>query len=280
MEPQYEEAQQYLKAQYTDIFPPDQIAKHFDQYVQLDLAKQQFGRIRDIANLQAGQSLLDMGSGFGSFVYVSREQGILAHGVDIADYEIQFAQERYEQARLDGDVTQIYRVGDALKTNFPDNSFDVITAWNVLEHVPDSGALLQEASRLLKPNGYFFMVAPNYMAFRQEAHYLVPWLPLLPRPLARIYLRALGRDPSFFNDHIYYVTKLGILRQLKKYDLTVYHHLIDKLDYPDKINIDSTRERVLKIRRMGLKPVVKTMLQMRYMNPLSTAIDLVVRKSA
>lgn len=279
MEQQYEEAQQYIRSQYTDIFTPHQIEKHFQQYIQFDLAKQQLGRIRDIANLQAGQHLLDMGSGFGSFVYVCREQGVLAHGIDIADYEIKFARERYQQAGLDGDVTQIYRTGDAMKTDFPDNSFDVITAWNVLEHVPDYSALIQEVSRLLKPDGLFFMVAPNYMAFRREAHYHLPWLPLLPRPIAKTYLKIMGRDPSFFNEHIYYVTKIGVLRELKKHNLTIYHHLIDKLDYPDKINIDSTRERVLKIRRMGLKPIVKIMLQMRYMNPLSIAIDLVVRKS-
>jgi len=48
-----------------------------------------------------------------------------------------------------------YRVGDFLRTPFPDGSFDAITAISVIEHGYDAPVLLGEVSRLLSPGGCF-----------------------------------------------------------------------------------------------------------------------------
>jgi SAM-dependent methyltransferase len=48
-----------------------------------------------------------------------------------------------------------YRVGDFLRTPFPDGTFDAITAISVIEHGYDAPLLLGEMSRILRPGGWF-----------------------------------------------------------------------------------------------------------------------------
>jgi SAM-dependent methyltransferase len=48
-----------------------------------------------------------------------------------------------------------YRVGDFMRTPFPDRSFAAITAISVIEHGFDGCALAAEVARLLKPGGFF-----------------------------------------------------------------------------------------------------------------------------
>ena len=55
------------------------------------------------------------------------------------------------------------------------------------------------------------MTCENYLAF-WEAHYDVPWLPLLPKPLGAAYLRLLGRSPQFLLKAVTYTTYPGVLR--------------------------------------------------------------------
>jgi ubiquinone/menaquinone biosynthesis C-methylase UbiE len=50
---------------------------------------------------------------------------------------------------------------DMTKSALPDNSFDMIVAIEVLEHVPEDKKFLDEVYRVLKPGGYFYMTTPN-----------------------------------------------------------------------------------------------------------------------
>ena len=74
-----------------------------------------------------------------------------------------------------------------------------------------------EAIRVLKPGGLLYVVCPNYAALRREAHYHVLWLPLMPRRIASRYLRWRGRNPAFFEQHIYYRTNTGVTAFLRRH---------------------------------------------------------------
>jgi 2-polyprenyl-3-methyl-5-hydroxy-6-metoxy-1,4-benzoquinol methylase len=50
---------------------------------------------------------------------------------------------------------------DALENN----SFDVITMWHVLEHVPNLEFQIQELKRLLKPTGTLIVAVPNFKSY-------------------------------------------------------------------------------------------------------------------
>lgn len=68
----------------------------------------------------------------------------------------------------------------------------------VLEHVKDPERVIRESIRVLKRGGYLQFVIPNYGSF-WEGHYGILWLPNLPKPLAKIYVSLLGRDPSYLD---------------------------------------------------------------------------------
>ncbi len=56
-------------------------------------------------------------------------------------------------------------LGDAMKVSHPDESFDVVIANDVISHVRNLNAFLQEVRRLLKPNGQFYIYDDNNALF-------------------------------------------------------------------------------------------------------------------
>jgi len=51
--------------------------------------------------------------------------------------------------------------GDATNLDFPDRSFDAVTMFDVIEHIPDDRRALAEAFRVLRPGGYLLLSTPN-----------------------------------------------------------------------------------------------------------------------
>lgn len=52
--------------------------------------------------------------------------------------------------------------GEFFENDWKSNTFDFITFWDVLEHVPEPKKVLQEVERLLKPNGTAVIIVPNF----------------------------------------------------------------------------------------------------------------------
>src|SRR6185369_2542315 len=61
--------------------------------------------------------------------------------------------------------------------------------------------------------GAMHLRCPDYRG-TFEGHYLLPWLPLLPRPLARVWLRLRGRPLKGF-EGVHYTTKPALIRSLQ-----------------------------------------------------------------
>jgi SAM-dependent methyltransferase len=59
-----------------------------------------------------------------------------------------------------------FLVGDAIHLPFPDSSFDAVTMFDVLEHIPDDQTAMAEALRVLKPGGYLLVSTPNSSIWR------------------------------------------------------------------------------------------------------------------
>ncbi len=54
-----------------------------------------------------------------------------------------------------------FRLGDSHSLDFPDASFDAVTCFEMLEHVFDPKAVLNEMYRVLKPGGYVVLLVPS-----------------------------------------------------------------------------------------------------------------------
>jgi ubiquinone/menaquinone biosynthesis C-methylase UbiE len=164
-------------------------------------------KLSDFGHLQ-GLKVLDMASGCGTFVFHGLKQGYDVVGVDPDPWKTEFIKMKVRDCHYPD--TWIARFipafGEALP--FDDGAFDLVTTYQTLEHVSDVARCLHEMLRVVKPGGYLYIVAPSYNSF-YEGHYRVPFLPRMPRVLAKGYLKALGRPLAGLNS-INYVTTSNV----------------------------------------------------------------------
>ena len=90
-------------------------------------------------------------------------------------------------------ITADLRLYDGRHMPYADGYFDYLIATSVLEHVSDPAVIIQEADRVLKPSGAFYLSFPNRFAPR-ETHTGFWFVSYLPRPLARAVLRLFGSN--------------------------------------------------------------------------------------
>jgi len=94
--------------------------------------------------------VLDAGCGGGFLSNHLAEAGFRVTGMDLALDSLEVAR------RHDATGTVVYLPGDVYKIPFPDASFDVVTAMDLLEHVEDPARAIAEFARVLKPGGLLF----------------------------------------------------------------------------------------------------------------------------
>ncbi|RTE54848.1 class I SAM-dependent methyltransferase [Arenibacter aquaticus] len=104
------------------------------------------------SNSCGDKSLLDIGAGTGDFLAFSKTKGWKVVGVE----PNKRAQNKAAEKGVD--------LKDNLKA-LPEQHFDVITLWHVLEHLPDLDKQIAEMVSLLKDNGTLIVAVPNYKSF-------------------------------------------------------------------------------------------------------------------
>ena len=110
--------------------------------------------------------MLDVGCHLGMFLEVARERGWDVTGVEPSRWSV-------EQAR---DAGLDVRHGTLETVHFPDESFDVVTMWDVVEHLPDPLAELKRMHRILRPDGLLALSTMNVDAlFPRLAGRRWPW---------------------------------------------------------------------------------------------------------
>ncbi len=138
--------------------------------------------------------LLDVGCGAGYFLDAAREAGWQVQGVELSSAAASVGREQ-----LGLDIFQ----GTLADAAFPDASFDVLTMFEVLEHLRDPGAVLAEARRILKPGGLLAVQVPNdleaYRAWLSRSDnrwWVIPPLHLFyfTEPTLRRWLESLDMD--------------------------------------------------------------------------------------
>ncbi len=107
--------------------------------------------------LNSQSQVLDVGCGSGKFLNrIQSETGCHVDGVDISKLAVETAAHKYSLEIFNGPVTE---------APFPPNSFDIITAWWYLEHVPNPSEVLQKMCSLLKYDGWCIIGIPNIDSF-------------------------------------------------------------------------------------------------------------------
>jgi 2-polyprenyl-3-methyl-5-hydroxy-6-metoxy-1,4-benzoquinol methylase len=115
----------------------------------LTVSASQVGLIRQYKN---GTYLLDIGCGEGFFLFNAARAGYATKGVELSQDAAEYARREFG---LDVEAQPFEEL------RFPDDHFDVITLWQVLEHVPYPLMILKKAHRILKPGGLLALSTPN-----------------------------------------------------------------------------------------------------------------------
>lgn len=178
---------------------------------------QQRSRIDDLKRygfFPGTSKILDLAAGCGQFVQAASEVGYDIHGIEPAHWKRSFLKEKFRYFALPSSLADkvVDGVGEALP--FPDNAFDCVTTYQTLEHVANPERVIQEMVRVARVGGGIYIRCPDYRS-TFEAHYQLPWIPLLPKRLARVYLRILNR-PTAGLASIRYVTQPRIKNALTR----------------------------------------------------------------
>ncbi|HEU4933158.1 MAG TPA: class I SAM-dependent methyltransferase [Pyrinomonadaceae bacterium] len=94
-------------------------------------------------------NVLEVGCGLGTDGAQFAKAGAIYTGIDLTDAAVNLARRRFELFQLPG----TFRVADAERLDFPDNTFDIVYSHGVLHHTPDTAAAVREIHRVLRPGG-------------------------------------------------------------------------------------------------------------------------------
>jgi SAM-dependent methyltransferase len=105
----------------------------------------------DFGGYRQSNRLLDLGCGAGDLLQAARKHGWQGQGLDVSSPAAKHVRE------LGFEVF----VGELAAAEFPAGHFDVVTAAELLEHVFDPRALVEEVTRILRPGGLFWLTTPH-----------------------------------------------------------------------------------------------------------------------
>ena len=114
------------------------------------LATRRWNRVLDVG----------CGTGYGSAELAQHARSVT--GIDLAPDAIAYAREHYPLPNL------VFLSGSATALPFAARSFDLVTAFEVIEHLSDWRALLAEVRRVLHPGGVFLVSTPNKLYYAES----------------------------------------------------------------------------------------------------------------
>lgn len=113
-------------------------------------------RLSLIERYKKGGRLLDIGCAAGGFLKTVQEKGWEVFGVEFSGYATESGIKNHGLNIFNGTLEQAH---------FHDSHFDVVSAGDILEHVPDPVSFLGEIKRILKPDGIVYVAVPNFRSF-------------------------------------------------------------------------------------------------------------------
>ena len=140
-----------LQSEEHEIIDPDFYASR-EEYVIHLMHLSDYKRAQILVK---GKSVLDLGcnSGYGTNLLSEDCKSII--GVDVSPEAIKTAKLKYNKANLE------FQLVNGINLPFEDNSFDVITSFQVIEHLVDYDTYFKEVQRVLRSDGILLLTTPN-----------------------------------------------------------------------------------------------------------------------
>ena len=198
---------------YVDPFPVDSTEIYEKQYFNKSLIAydklreyriKRFGseRLDLIKKFITSGSILDIGCGVGWFLEAAKREGFKIYGQEVSSDLANFTSELLDIEVFESDISEI------------NLKFDVITMFDLIEHVSDPLKLVRDCKELLNPGGVIIAFTPNYDSLG---------------------INEMGKDSSLVCPpaHLTYFTKKSVTELAKKGDMNLLHYQTKGMDIAD-----------------------------------------------
>jgi len=157
--------------------------------------------VKRILKFKKQGKFLDIGCSAGFILEAAREKGFEVFGAEISLHALKFAMEELKLNIFEGYLEDAH---------FPDGFFDVITMYNLIEHLPDPAKFLKEVSRIAKYDSLIEIWTPDIGHWRA---------------------RKMGSKwNNIFPEHLYYFTLATLKKALEKAGLNIYKNQLTLKD--------------------------------------------------
>ena len=139
-----------------------------------DLLNEHMARYRFAQRFAAGKVVLDAacGSGYGTALLAENAKTVV--GCDISHEAIEYARQAYGAAKSSG-LRVEYNACDCLALPFQSARFDLVVAFEIIEHLENPEAFLQEMDRVLALGGILIVSTPNRLYYTEERGEINPF---------------------------------------------------------------------------------------------------------
>lgn len=156
-------------------------------------AKKILTRIDKITGGRKGR-LIDLGCSSGSFIKEAKDKGWEVYGVDLAMWAKREAKTNYGLEIITGDIVESL-------SNFPDSYFDVVVAFDIIEHMITPTQFIKNVYNKLASGGILVLITPNINSIMAKI-FREKWYAVVP-------------------SHLYYFSPKTITKLLEKNNFTI-----------------------------------------------------------
>jgi len=100
-------------------------------------------------------SVYDVGVGFGHFILTGKQLGHEVYGVELSKANAEFVT---NELKLDIEHNSFLEVAE-------DKKYDIVTLWDVLEHIDEGDKIIEKAARIMPVGGFLFIQVPQFDSF-------------------------------------------------------------------------------------------------------------------
>ncbi|MCI0707111.1 MAG: class I SAM-dependent methyltransferase [Ignavibacteriae bacterium] len=150
----------------TTVYNDEAVRKFFFEqlllpFVERDQQPEFHARARELRSMVSTSQprLLDIGSAAGNFLLIAQQHGFIGEGLELNELYLDFINKNRK-------LTVYNKLLEDMK--YPNATFDVVTLWDVLEHLPQPCQTVAEISRILRPQGLIALTTINHRCFNEK----------------------------------------------------------------------------------------------------------------
>ena len=158
------------------------------------------------------KTILDIGAGTGDFLSICEKNNWSVVGVEPNLKARTIAKEKIQNAKVYSSIEELtYESSHTTSQNLQPTTYNIITLWQVLEHVPNLNEYVSTLKQLLKPNGTLIIAVPNYKSY--DANYYKEFWAAYDVPR-----------------HLWHFSKLAIAKVFHQQEMTILKIIPMKFD--------------------------------------------------